>query len=30
MEYYDLLEVRGDASDVELKKAYRKLVHLLL
>jgi molecular chaperone DnaJ len=25
MEYYDLLEVRGDASDADLKKAYRKL-----
>ena len=24
MEYYELLDVRGDASDIELKKAYRK------
>jgi len=25
MEYYDLLEVRADAGDLELKKAYRKM-----
>ncbi len=24
MEYYDLLEVRADATELELKKAYRK------
>ena len=24
MEYYELLEVRGDATELELKKAYRK------
>ena len=24
MEYYELLNVRGDATDLELKKAYRK------
>lgn len=25
MAYYDLLEVRGDASELEIKKAYRKM-----
>lgn len=24
MEYYDLLEVRGDATELDLKKAYRR------
>jgi len=24
MEYYELLQVRGDATELELKKAYRK------
>lgn len=24
MEYYDLLQVRGDATELDLKKAYRK------